>query len=175
MKTVMSQDAETDALIPAGNGDCSASTSVYFRPANSAKSTAFWWSICGTVLSVVGFVGLALFQQYNSALSELRADLKHFNEVSGELVKKESLRRCIDHLIECKKELQTATASRATLEREFEDCKKDRAEMAREVQHLRERLAALEGSRGASPIIVLQPQQTPSALEPATPVKYVED
>src|SRR5579864_3727660 len=74
--------------------------------APKGKNRALWWSLGGTILSAIGFIGLAAFEQYNSSLSELRADLKHFNEISGELVKKEGMRKCIDHLIECKQELQ---------------------------------------------------------------------
>ena len=43
------------------------------------------WGMGGTLLSAVGFIAMILFEQYNSALSELRNDLKHFHETSSEL------------------------------------------------------------------------------------------
>ena len=42
-----------------------------------------------------------MFEQYNGMLSELRADLKHFNETSNEYVKKERLQKCWEHLKSC--------------------------------------------------------------------------
>jgi hypothetical protein len=125
------------------------------------KSRALWWSLGGTILSAVGFVALAAFEQYNSSLSELRADLKHFNEISGELVKKDSMRKCIDHLIECKQELQAVRLSKENLAQELATVHKDREEMKHEIQYLRERLASLEGRQSATPIIV--PVVAPSA------------
>src|SRR5260370_40761828 len=49
------------------------------------------WGLGGTILSVFGFIALALFEQYNSMLGELRSDLKHFNETSSQFVKKENV------------------------------------------------------------------------------------
>jgi hypothetical protein len=122
--------------------------------APKGKNRALWWSLGGTILSAVGFICLAAFEQYNSVLSELRADLKHFNELSGELVKKESLRKCIDNLIECKQELQAVRLSKENLTRELAALHKDREDMAHEVQHLRERLASVEGRQSATPVIL---------------------
>jgi hypothetical protein len=119
------------------------------------KGRALWWSVGGTVLSGVGFICLALFEQYNSSLSELRSDLKHFNEISGELVRKESLHKCIDHLIECKKELHAVLAAKAELDHELAVVRKDREELARQLQALRERMASVEGRQSATPIVVI--------------------
>lgn len=105
-------------------------------------------------LSAVGFVALALFEQYNSGLTELRGDLKHFNEVSADLVKKESLRRCYDLVKDCKEELHAAHAAKTEMDREAARYQKDRDELVRELQRLRERLAAVEGRQSATPIIV---------------------
>src|SRR5439155_1816655 len=67
------------------------------------------WGLGGTLLSAVGFIALALFEQYNGMISELRGDLKHFNETSSEYVKKEGLQR----FRECVKEMQASNAARA--------------------------------------------------------------
>src|SRR5262249_44237122 len=81
---------------------------------------AMLWGIAGTVVSALGFIGLSLFDQYNHSLNELQRDIKHFHEVSGSLVKKESLQRCYDRVGECIKELQASMAARAQMERELE-------------------------------------------------------
>ncbi len=115
---------------------------------------AMLWGISGTVISALGFIGLSLFDQYNHSLNELQRDIKHFHEVSGNLVKKESLQRCYDRLGECLKELQTSIAARGQMERELEMAQKDRRELEREVQRMRERLALVEGRQSAAPIVL---------------------
>jgi hypothetical protein len=131
------------------------------------RRTALLWSIGGTVFSAVGFICLALFEQYNDSLSELRHDLKHFNETSADLVKKESLRRCMTHLKTCYKELQEAKASRKLAERELQASEKDRREMTHELQRLRERVACVEGRQAATPLIL----PMPPGGKAATPTK----
>lgn len=129
---------------------------------------ALFWSAGGTVLSAVGFVALALFEQYNSCLTELRGDLKHFNEISADLVKKESMRRCYDTVKECKQELHAVRTTRTDLDKESALYRKDREELLRELQKLRERLAAVEGRQAATPVVfpVFQP------AKPVTPSSY---
>ena len=78
---------EADSVDCAASPSCSeqgchtACGSVHARQGSLGSSRSqgrrgrvFWWSVSGTLLSVVGFIGLALFEQYNSSLSELRAD-----------------------------------------------------------------------------------------------------
>jgi hypothetical protein len=126
------------------------------------KRFSWWWGLSGgTILSAVGFVALALFEQYNDGLTELRNDLKHFNETSADLVKKEELRNRMDHIRSGMKELQAANLANAArearfthLEQQLKACTEEKAEMAREVQRLRERLANVEGRQAAAPIVV---------------------
>ena len=106
---------------------------------------ALFWSMSGTILSAVGFIALALFEQYNGMLAELRGDLKHFNEISSEFVKKDSLQRLRDHIRESLKDLQAACATRVQMEQELRASEHAREEMVREMQQIRERLAYLEG------------------------------
>ena len=80
---------------------------------------ALFWSMSGTILSAVGFIALALFEQYNGMLAELRGDLKHFNEISSEFVKKDSLQRLRDHIRESLKDLQAACATRVQMEQRW--------------------------------------------------------
>jgi septal ring factor EnvC (AmiA/AmiB activator) len=127
---------------------------------------ALFWSMGGTLLSAVGFVALALFEQYNGMLTELRNDLKHFNETSSDYVKKDSIQRLREHVLECIKDLNVVTAARTQTEQELRASERAREEMAREVQRMRERLAYLEGRHSAvpnsnSPAAVSRPGRTP--------------
>jgi hypothetical protein len=115
------------------------------------KGKGLIWGLGGTILSVIGFVALALFEQYNGMLTELRNDLKHFNETSSEFVKKENVQRYRDEMKTCTKEIQASSAARTLLEQELRASEKTRDEMAHELQHMRERLAFLEGRQTASP------------------------
>jgi chromosome segregation ATPase len=115
------------------------------------------WSIGGTIFSAVGFILLALFEQYNDSLSELRHDLKHFNESSADLVKKETMHRFVSHIKSCYKELQEAKASRKLMERELRASEIDRRELTHELQQLRERLASVEGRQAATPLMLPAP------------------
>jgi chromosome segregation ATPase len=105
----------------------------------------------GTVLSVVGFLAMILFEQYNGMLTELRNDLKHFHETSADYVKRESLQKVREQLRECHKELQASGMARAQLEQELRASEKARDELGREVQRLRERVAYVEGWQTARP------------------------
>jgi hypothetical protein len=116
----------------------------------------------GTLLSGLGFIGLALFEQYNSMLAEFRNDLKHFNETSSEFVKKESLQRLRDQVKGRFKEVEESNAERAQLVTELRASEKAREEMARELQRVRERLAFLEGRQ-------MVPPSTPLPQEHRTP------
>jgi ADP-ribose pyrophosphatase YjhB (NUDIX family) len=121
------------------------------------RRTALLWSVGGTVFSAVGFIALALFEQYNDSLSELRHDLNHFNETSAELVKKEGLRRIRDHLKQCRQELQDTREARLLMQRELAASEAARKETVRDLQLLRERLAGVEGRQAAAPIFVQVP------------------
>jgi hypothetical protein len=118
------------------------------------------WGMGGTLLSALGFIGLALFEQYNGMLTELRSDLKHFNETSAEFVKKESLQRLRDQLKGRFKEIEESSTARKEIELELRASEKARDEMARELQRMRERLAFLEGRQTASPSV--QPSSPPT-------------
>jgi septal ring factor EnvC (AmiA/AmiB activator) len=101
------------------------------------------------LLSLAGLIGLGLFEQYNSMLSELRGDLKRFNETSAEYVKREQMQRCWEKLRQVDKELNAANTARVPLEQELKACERSRDELTKELQRLRERLAYLEGQQAA--------------------------
>ena|ERR1700730_4131391 len=115
-------------------------------PLRKGHSTLFW-GLGGTVLSALGFIALALFEQYNGMISELRSDLKHFNETSSEFVKRDSFQRLRDQTKEHFKEVQDATGTRTQIEHELMASEKAREEIARELHQIRERLAFVEGQQ----------------------------
>jgi hypothetical protein len=118
---------------------------------NARRRRAILWGIVSTVLSAIGLVGLALFEQYNGMLSELRADLKHFNETSADYVKKDRMQHVRDEMKECFRELESSKLAREQLERELKASEKTREDVVKEMQLLRERLAYVEGLRAAAP------------------------
>jgi 3-deoxy-D-manno-octulosonate 8-phosphate phosphatase KdsC-like HAD superfamily phosphatase len=97
---------------------------------------------------VAGFLGLALFEQYNGLVGELRADLKHFNETAADFARKDEVRRLRDQVKEATREAGASAADRARLEHELGASEAARAEQARAVQRLRERVAYVEGLHG---------------------------
>ncbi len=120
----------------------------------SRGRTALFWSIGGTVLSGIGFIALALFEQYNDSLTELRHDLKHFNETSADFVKKEGLRRFMTRVKGGLKQVETAEAARLQMEHELRASEQDRRDLTHEMQRLRERLAAVEGRQAVTAVVV---------------------
>jgi hypothetical protein len=122
------------------------------HPAGKRRGrTALLVGLSGTILSVLGFGALTLFEQYNSLVSEMRSDLKHFNETSSEFVKRESFQRFRDQVKErVFKELPEANLTKYRLEEELKASEKARIETAEELRRLRERLAFLEGRQAAT-------------------------
>ena len=113
--------------------------------------TALLVGLGSTILSVLGFGALTLFEQYNSLVSEMRSDLKHFNETSSEFVRRDSFQRFRDQVKErVFKELPEANLTKYRLEEELKASEKARIETAEELRRLRERLAYLEGRQAAT-------------------------
>jgi hypothetical protein len=136
--------------------DTQVSYSTEHHQAASPASPRPWFSnrrtrravICGvisTVLSAIGLIGLALFEQYNGMLSELRTDLKHFNETASDYVKRDRFEKCLERLKECSKEMRASAVARERLEQELKASERTREDMAKELQRMRERLAYVEG------------------------------
>jgi uncharacterized protein YlxW (UPF0749 family) len=131
--------------------------------AKPRRHRALFWTIGSSLLSAVGFLGIMMYEQYDRNLTELRNDLKHFNEVSGEQVKREEMRNRFTSMWTIIKEMQAtgqensketqllkgdgiAKETRLTqLEQQLKTADEDRKELNREMLRLRERLAAMEG------------------------------
>jgi len=114
-------------------------------PRKRRRRMAILVGVGSSLLSVLGFGALTAFEQYNSLISEMRSDLKHFNETVGEYVKRESFQRYRDQVKDKIKELQETNVAKYRLEQELKASEKLRMETAEELRHLRERLAYLEG------------------------------
>jgi hypothetical protein len=98
-----------------------------------------------SLLSVLGFGALTAFEQYNSLISEMRGDLKHFNETVGEYVKRDNFQRYRDQVKARIKELEETNVAKYRLEQELKASEKLRNETIEELRRLRERVAYLEG------------------------------
>jgi hypothetical protein len=132
-------------------------------PIRGRRRLALLLSIGGTILSALGFIAFSLFEQYNDGLAELRHDLKHFNETSADLVKREQLGRLREHLKECYQELHAASEGRLLMQKELQASETARKEIALELQRLRERLACVEGRQSAPPLILQIPSVSKTA------------
>jgi hypothetical protein len=119
--------------------------------ARGRRRRALVWGIISTVLSAIGLIGLAAFEQYNGMLSELRGDLKHFNETSSDYVKRDMFQRCWERVRECTKEANASKRACEVLDRELKASEAARQDLAKELRRLRERLAYLEGMKAARP------------------------
>ncbi len=137
-------------------------------PARKGR-TALLWGVGSTILSVLGFVALALFEQYNHSLSELRTDLKQFNATTGNFAKRESLQKLREYVKGQAKELQLANALGTQLQQELRISEKAREETARELQRMRERLAFLEGRHAAAAASMSQSPHAPGPPKHDTP------
>ena len=130
-------------------------------PARGQGRAALIWGIGSTVLSVLGFLAWGLFEQYNSSLAELRADLKHFNEASSTFVKKDSMTRFRDQAKAQFKEMQSVSLSNKQLEAELKASEKAREDTSRELSRIRERLAFVEGRQSVFPSAPVNPDDHP--------------
>jgi hypothetical protein len=118
-------------------------------PRSSRRRQAIIWGIGSTVLSALGLIALCLFEQYNGMLSELRADLKHFNETVGEYAKKDKVSSLREAVRQCSAEMTASRLQREQLEQELKVSQTQRGLLEKELQQLRERLAYVEGMRAA--------------------------
>jgi uncharacterized protein YdcH (DUF465 family) len=101
-------------------------------------------------LSGLGLIALCLFEQYNGMLSELRADLKHFNETVGEYAKKDRVMALREAVRQCSSDMTVSKLQREQLEQELKASQTQRDLLERELQQLRERIAYVEGLRAAT-------------------------
>jgi septal ring factor EnvC (AmiA/AmiB activator) len=119
-------------------------------PRNSRRRQAILWGIGSTVLSGLGLIALCLFEQYNGMLSELRSDLKHFNETVGEYARKDRVTALREAVRQCSTQLTASKFQHEQLEQELKASQTQRTVLEKELQQLRERMAYVEGMRAAT-------------------------
>src|SRR5437016_5514221 len=88
------------------------------QPGKKSRA-AILWGVASAVLSGLGFVALALFEQYNGMVTEMQKDLKHFNEIQSGFVKREYFEKFREKCKEGFRELHEAKNARAQLEQEL--------------------------------------------------------
>lgn len=120
------------------------------------KVSAFWRIFGGTVLSIMALVVVTLFNQMNSSIGEVRAELSYLNkdlhkdmtrlgEGHADLVKKDEFSTRTRSIWDSIRELRadstaiTSLKERTTsLEQQLKTAEEDRKELAREMTRLRE-------------------------------------
>lgn len=121
------------------------------RRKRSPGMSIFWGISGGSLIGAVGFVLLTLYQQYDNSVTELERDLKHFNESCAGLIRKEDFSNRTKSQWEAIQKLDKALSEKSerisVLEHEVKTHIEQDRELAREVQRLRERLAAVEGKQ----------------------------
>jgi hypothetical protein len=116
------------------------------------RISLFWRIFGGTLLSIAALVVVTVYQQFSNSLFELRNDMIHLNEARADLIKKDDFNNRLTSVWNSMKDLQTATTAvtglrerTLLLEQQLKEAEAERKELAREVQHLRDRVAATEG------------------------------
>jgi hypothetical protein len=116
------------------------------------RISLFWRVFGGTLLSIGALVVVTVYQQFSNSLVELRNDMIHLNEARADLIKKDDFNTRLNSVWSSMKDLQTATTAvtglrerTLLLEQQLKEAEAERKELTREVQHLRDRVAAAEG------------------------------
>jgi hypothetical protein len=147
-------------------------------PKGEERISVFWRVFGGTLLSIAALVVLTLCQYFNNNLNELRNDLSrlneefrkdlghlnndlhkdlgHLNEINANLVTKEDFNNRLKSVWDTIKDLRAlgetvaSLKERALLHDQQMKSQTERKELIAEIQHLRERLANLEGRQAAN-------------------------
>lgn len=121
-------------------------------PRGDEKISVFWRVFGGTILSIAALVVVTVYQQFSSALGELRSDMIRANEARAELLKKDEFNSRMTSVWNSVKEVQNGQAAvtalrerAALLEQQLKTAEDERKELTRQLQQLRERMAAVEG------------------------------
>ncbi len=147
----------------------------------------FWRIFGGTLISIFALVIITAYTQFSGSITDIRSEIARINESRGDLVKKHEvneLRGDVNRLNEGRgdlikkdefngrvlevwngiRELQAAnlmtTALKerfSLLEQQLKASEDERKELTRELQKLRERLAAVEGRQGNGSVVKTPP------------------
>jgi hypothetical protein len=120
------------------------------------RISLFWRVFGGTILSIVALVAVTLYQQFTNSLGEIRSNVNHLTESRAELIKTDEFNTRLTTVWTSIKELQAAQAANAALktkadllEQQLKMADDERKEMARQLQQLRERQAAVEARQAS--------------------------
>jgi hypothetical protein len=117
-------------------------------PRGEEKMGIFWRVCGGTLLSIAALVLITVYQSFSSSLNDLRNEIIRINDSRAELIKKDEVST---RLTRVWSELKERIGERAAqVELQVKEGEQERKELHRELQQLRERLAALEGRQGSS-------------------------
>jgi hypothetical protein len=123
-------------------------------PKPEEKISLFWRVFGGTLLSIAALVLMTVYQQIANSLHDLRGDLNHVRELQVDMVKKDDLNSRATSIWNSLKEVTNDVPSLKTrtalLESQLAVAEKERKDLCREVQALRERLATVEGRQASS-------------------------
>jgi hypothetical protein len=116
------------------------------------RISLFWRIFGGTLLSIAALVVVTVYQQFSNSLFEIRNDMTRLNESRADLIKKDEFNTRMTSVWNSMKDFQTTTTAvtgmrerSALLEQQLKTAEDERKELTRQLQQLRERLAAVEG------------------------------
>jgi hypothetical protein len=122
------------------------------------KISVFWRVFGGTILSITALSVISAYQGLANNIHELRADVGHLRETSGEYIKKDEFNSRITPVWTGIEKAQAVVPSvtvlsnkTTTLESQLAAADHERKELCRELLQLRERLAKLEGQQEVKP------------------------
>jgi hypothetical protein len=124
------------------------------------KISVFWRVFGGTILSITALMVLNAYQSLTKDIHDVRTDVGHLRETNGEFIRKDEFNNRTTKMWDSIRETQavdskaTVLASRLSAqEAQLAAAEHERKEMLRELLHLRERLAKLEGLQEAKPTV----------------------
>jgi DNA repair exonuclease SbcCD ATPase subunit len=83
------------------------------------KISLFWRVFGGTILSITALIGITLYNNLSTSISELRTELSRVNEARGELVKKEEFNARTQNVWERVQSLQELRVTVTTLKEQL--------------------------------------------------------
>ncbi|HVK11689.1 MAG TPA: hypothetical protein VM597_23155 [Gemmataceae bacterium] len=117
------------------------------------RLSLFWRVFGGTILSIVTLVGITIYNNLSSSISELRSELNRVNEARAELVKKEEFNARTQNVWDRVQSLQELKVTVTAREAQLKVADEERRELAKQLQDLRERLAKVEGATEVKPMV----------------------
>jgi DNA repair exonuclease SbcCD ATPase subunit len=133
-----------NAVLAAGTlrtAESRATERIHHHPTHSDDRVSVFWRVFGgTILSIFALVAVTLYNNLQSNVNEVRAELSRANEARAELVKKEEFNTRTQSLWDRMQALQELRAAVTGLKEQLATCGEKQAE----IKPIREQLAALE-------------------------------